>query len=214
MPVRLSKLGIEEKIIVEWKVSQANAYGAKDKWHATINCIFDSNKTAKPDALNRNYDLVIQSDSHNTEEGFYDDDNTGENGETRAHYYATNKDGDILPFTINIDGKDYSYAVRYKIFHGGDKKEKIHVKYTPLDKANTPRKFKYDIQKFIENSKDFIRHTALKNQGIEDYKGYKSTLAKGSLYLKSISAGYEVYEGNSVLKNDLFKVTLVPVVVE
>jgi len=210
MPVKLSKLGREEKIIVEWEVSQKNAYDADDKWHATINCIFDSNETGKPTLANRNYDLVIQSDSHNTEDGFEDDDNTGENNEVRAHYYAR-KDGKILPFTINIDGKDYSYAVRYKIFHTGNKNNKIHVKYTPLDKANTPRKFKYDIQKFIENSKKFIKYTALKNQGIEKYKDYKSTLAKGSLYLKAINAGYEVYEGNSVLKNDLFRVKLVPV---
>jgi hypothetical protein len=211
MPVRLSKLGIKEKIIVEWKVSQKDAYGVKDKWHATINCIFDSNETAKPTLANRNYDLVIQSDSHNTEEGFDDDDNRGEKGETRAHYYAR-ENGEILPFTINIDGKDYSYAVRYKIFHSGDKKKKIHVKYTPIDKENTPRKFKYDIQKFIQNSKEFITETALKNQGLDDYRAYKSTVAKGSLYLKSISAGYEVYEGNSVLKNDIFRVELVPVV--
>jgi hypothetical protein len=85
MPVRLSKIGQEEKIIVEWKVSQEEAYDADDKWHATINCIFGTTKDTKPSAKDRDYDLVIQSDSHNTEDGFYDDDNKGENNETRAH---------------------------------------------------------------------------------------------------------------------------------
>ncbi len=207
MPVQLSELGIEEKIIVEWQVSQENAYDADDKWHATINCIFDLEEDTKPSATNRDYDLVIQSDSHNTEDGFYDDDNLGENNETRAHYYAK-KDGKILPFTIKIDREKYRYAVRYKIFHTGIKDNKIHVKYTPLDKENTPRKFKYDIQKFIQNSIEYVEYTDLKNQGTVAYEGYKDALAKDSLYLKSISAGYEVYEGNSILKNDIFKVKL------
>ena len=211
MPVKLAVLGKKEKIIVEWKVSQENAYDQDDVWQATINCIFGSTRDQQPVGANRDFDLVIQSDTHQFNKGFTDKANRGENREPLAYFFARKK-GKILPFSITIDGKKYRYAVRYKIFHSGDKENKIHVKYIPLNKANTPRTFKYDIQKFIKNSKKYLKYTALK-QYVDEirYANYKDTLAKRSLYLKAIAGGYEVYEGESILKNDMFRVRLVDV---
>ncbi len=64
MPVKLRDL--DDSMILQWKVSQENAWGDKDKWMASINMIFDAGEAdSEPDSEHRDYDLVIELTSHN-----------------------------------------------------------------------------------------------------------------------------------------------------
>jgi len=198
MPILLSDL--DDSMIIQWKVSQDNALDADDKWMASINVIFDSGEPdAKPDAAKRDYDLVIESSSlhfNNTTE----DITVGK----KKNYLARNPDGSLRTFDIIVDGKTYRYGVRYKFYYNsGDKDNKVHVKYIPIDEENVPPYLNHSLKAFIDNSKEFIQYA---NMPDTERALAHEKVAISTLYLKSIRAGYEVYAGKSTLRNDYFRI--------
>ncbi len=198
MPVLLGDL--DDRMIVQWKTSQSNAHDENDKWMASINLIFDTgDPSAKPDPAARDYDLVIESYS------FRFNNSTEDVTEgSKRNYFARNKDGSLRTFDIVVDGKVYKYAVRYKFYYGrGDKDDKVHVKYIPIDEENVPPYLNHSIAQFIDNSREFIQYAKMPD---EERVLANEKVAKATLYLKSIRAGYEVYQGESTLRNDFFRV--------
>jgi hypothetical protein len=198
MPVRLSELS--DNMTMQWKVSQTNALDNDDKWMASINMIFDAGTpNSSPSKNNRDYDLVIELNSHN-----FDNSTTDRKHGKKESYFARNSNGSLRPFTVTVEGKQYHYAVRYK-FHrdSGAKNNKVHVKYIPINEANVPPYLNHSVKSFIDNSKEFIKYTRMPS----DKRALaEKNVAKSSLYLKSIRAGYEVYKGQSILRNDYFRV--------
>jgi hypothetical protein len=203
MPVLLSDL--DDSMILQWKVSQENAWDDgdnMDKWMASINMIFDDGKVdEKPSAKDRDYDLVIELNSHNFNNSTVDV-TTG----NKRNYFAKDKKGNLLTFNLVVDGKTYKYAVRYKFYYNsGDKNNKVHVKYIPINEDNVPPYLNHSVNAFIKNSWDYIEFTDMPDK--ERALAYKK-VAKSTLYLKSIRAGYEVYKGQSTLRNDFFRIVL------
>ena len=197
MPVKLSEL--KDSIFVQWKVSQENALNDNDKWMASINMIFDGgNAKSKPLKENRNYDLVIELNSYNFKNDL-EDRSTGD----KTYYFARNADGSLKTFDITVNGRIYKFAVRYKFYKSGIRANKAHVKYIPIDEANIPPYINNSIKSFIDNSKKYIKYA---NMPDNERALANTKIAKPNLYLKSIRGGYEVYRGESILRNDFFKV--------
>ncbi len=197
MPTLLSNL--KNNVIIQWKTSQENALDPTDKWMASINLIFDNGEAdAKPVASNRDYDLVIELGSHNFNNAT-EDITEG----SKRSYFARDKNGSLRTFDIVVAGKTYRYAVRYKFFiRGDDSDNKTHVKYIPINEANVPPYLNHSLKAFIDNSKAFIQYA---NMPADKRVLANKKVALPSLYLKSIRAGYEVYKGESTLRNDFFK---------
>ncbi len=198
MPILLRDL--DDFMIIQWKTSQDNALDDNDKWMASINVIFDAGDAdAKPDASERDYDLVIELNSLN----FNNSTEDVIEGNKR-NYLARNTDGTLRTFNIIVDGKTYRYGVRYKFsYNRGDKDNKVHVKYIPIDKENVPPYLNHSLKAFIDNSKEFIQYANLSDH---ERALANEKVAIPILYLKSIRAGYEVYKGESTLRNDYFRV--------
>jgi hypothetical protein len=206
MPVLLSEL--DDSMILQWKTSQENALdegddnvNARDKWMASINLIFSSSPIGqKPENSERDYDLVIEGKSHN----FTNDTVDVTEGEKRV-YFAKHKDGSLRTFNIVVAGKTYRYAVRYKYHYsgGGDQDNKVHIKYIPINEENVPPYLNHSVKAFIDNTREFIQYANMP----EDARNLANEkVALPSLYLKSIAGGYEVYSGESTLRNDLFRI--------
>jgi hypothetical protein len=198
MPILLSDL--HNSMIFQWKSSQTNALEDNDKWMASINLIFDDGDiNEKPENANRDYDLVIELNSHNFNNST--EDVTEGN---KRNYFARNTDGSLRTFDISVKSVTYKYAVRYKFYYNsGDKNNKVHVKYIPINETNIPPYLNHSLKAFITNSKEFIQYANMPNS---ERILANEKVAKSSLYLKSIRAGYEVYKGESTLKNDFFRV--------
>ncbi len=200
LPVLLSEL--DNSMIIQWKTSQDNALDIDDKWMASINVIFDDGVTdTKPAAADRDYDLVIESNSFNFNNDL-DDITIG----NKRSYLARNSDGSLRTFDIIVEGNTYRYGVRYKFhYNSGDKNNKVHVKYIPIDEANVPPYLNHSLKAFIDNSKAFIQYA---NMPDAERILANEKVAKPTLYVKSVSAGYEVYKGESTLRNNFFKLLL------
>ncbi|TLX71273.1 T9SS type A sorting domain-containing protein [Labilibacter sediminis] len=196
---------IPEAMNFEWKTSQENAWDEDDKWMASINFIFDNygDETSIPDNALRNYDLVVMHESHNFNKDLNDLD---EPSGTRIWYYARFEDGSLRPYELEIDEVIYKYAVRYKFFVGTETKDdKSHVKFIPYGTTGTPPVLKVNVKEIIQVSKDYIQYAAMPSE----YSALaNANIALNDAWLKAINAGYEVYEGTSVLKTDKFKVNL------
>lgn len=197
MPVLLSNL--DDSFIIQWKVSQENALEESDKWMASINVIFGMHADTKTE--NRDYDLVIESDSHN-----FDNSTEDEIKEKKSNYLARYEDGSLRTFDIVVEGKTYRYGVRYKFYRdSGDKDDKVHVKYIPIDEANVPPYLNHPLKAFVDNSKGFIQYANMP----EDLRALAhEKVALPNSYVKAIGAGYEAYRGESILRNDYFRVIL------
>ncbi len=198
MPVTLGDL--DNSMVIQWKVSQINALDENDKWMASINLIFDGgNLNEKPENANRDYDLVIELNSHNFNNST--DDVTEGN---KRNYFARNTNGSLRTFDINVNSITYKYAVRYKFYYNsGDRNNKVHVKYIPINENNVPPYLNHSVKAFIANSKEFIQYANMPNA---ERILANEKVAISTLYLKSIRAGYEVYRGESTLENDFFRV--------
>lgn len=207
MPIQIKDLTHELR--VNWQTSQLNAHDTDDKWWATINVIFDSGaETLEPDTVARDYDLVIQNVSY-TQDDFSD---LAIQPNQRYWYFARETPGGaIKPFTLYLNGVAYSWAVRYKFFNylptdpNADKNDKVHIKFIPLDNDNPIPYLDHSLKQFIDctvNYLDFLPLTTTERALAN------SKVAESTLWIKSISAGYEVYEGVSTLKNDFFYTTL------
>ncbi len=204
MPVLLSEL--DDSMILQWKASQENALdddaenNNRDKWMASINLIFSSNGIGnKPDRTARDYDLVIEGKSHN-----FTNDTVDITEGNKRNYLARNKDGSLRTFNIIVEGQTYKYAVRYKYFYNTvSDDDKVHVKYIPINEENVPPYLNHSIKAFIDNSRDFIESARMpEDKRILSHE----KVALPALHLKSIGGGYEVYSGESILRNDFFRV--------
>ncbi|MFD0962888.1 T9SS type A sorting domain-containing protein [Pseudofulvibacter geojedonensis] len=205
MPIQIQDLA--HNLRINWKTSQTNANDADDKWWATINVIFDSgSETSAPVATNRDYDLVIQHISYQ-QDSFTDLANPG----GRYWYFARNTDNSIKPFVLYINGVAYSWAVRYKFFDYPEghpkehKNNKVHIKFIPIDNENPIPNLDHSLKLFIDCTKDYIQYLTLTQ---DELNLANEKVAEPSLWIKSIQAGYEVYEGSSTLANDYFFMTI------
>ena len=203
MPVKIEDLNNEFRI--RWKTNQINANDPDDKWWATINVIFDGGeKNAMPAVADRDYDLVIQ-----LEKSEQDDLSDKAKGSGGASYwwFARDADDELIPFTLNINGVEYQWAVRYK-FHEyasthnqAHKNNKVHIKFIPIDNSNVAPYLDHPLKSFIDSTKTFLRFLDLP-EAEEALTTQK--VALDSLWIKSLSAGYEVYSGESTLENVYF----------
>ena len=209
MPVLLGDL--RDDMVIQWKVSQEDAWDEgeddKDKWMASINIIFDDGKaTSKPDDTKRFYDVVIELNSHLFNNDLSDTNLTLNPNAVKRNYLAREDNGSLRTFDLMVDGQIYKYGVRYKFYTEGvseAKDKKVHVKYIAISDENIPPYLNHSIKAFIDNSKEFIQYARMP----ESYKiRANATVAKPTLYLKSIRAGYEVYKGESTLRSDYFRI--------
>lgn len=205
MPVQIKNL--KDNLRINWQTSQTNANDADDKWWATINVIFDSGaENEEPLANNRDYDLVIQNVSY-LQDDFLDFINPG----GRYWYFARNANGTIKPYTVYLNGVAYSWAVRYKFFDfpSGDsqehKNDKVHIKFIPIDNNTPIPALDHSLKQFINCTKEYLSFLPLTN---DELTLANNKVALDDLWIKSISAGYEVYEGSSTLRNDHFYTTI------
>lgn len=209
MPALLSDL--TNDMVIQWKVSQENALDDgdddSDKWMASINIIFDDGEIdARPDDTRRFYDVVIELNSHNFSNDLNDTNLTLDPDVIKRSYFARNDDGSLRTFDLMVDGQIYKYGVRYKFYKEGiseAKDKKVHVKYIPISEANVPPYLNHSMKAFIDNSKEFIQYARMP----ESYRTLaNATVAKPTLYIKSVRGGYEVYKGQSTLRNDYFRI--------
>lgn len=202
MPIQIQYLGNDLRI--KWKTFQENANDADDKWWATINVIFDSTAAdQQPQVENRLYDVVIQFEKYELE-SFIDKANDG-NG--AYWWFARNPDTTIIPFVLTIEGVEYKWAIRYKYFEypSGDpnfyKNEKVHVKFIPFNNT-LPSELNHPLKRFIDASKSYIDSIPLLPTAEKTLANLR--VADPNLWIKSISAGYEVYDGTSTLGQEYF----------
>ena len=206
MPIQIQNLSHELRI--NWQTFQINANDTDDKWWATINVIFDGGtETSEPVTAERDYDLVIQNVSY-LQDDFEDFINPG----GRYWYFARETPGGaVKPFTVYLDGIPYSWAVRYKFFdyppghENEDKNDKVHIKFIPIDNSNPIPLLDHSLKLFIDCTLDYIPFVPLSP---EELALANEKVAESSLWIKSISAGYEVYDGVSTLGNEHFYTTI------
>ena len=202
MPVKIEDLGFDFRI--RWQTSQKDAGDADDKWWATINVIFDGGaELAEPVSEDRDFDIVIQFERF--EQDALEDKPHQNN--TVYWWFARNPDTSIKPFVLHIGGVDYEWAVRYKFFDypAGDpnehKNNKVHIKYIPVDNNNVAPFLDHPLLLFIENSSDYLQYVDLPEAELELAR---QKVSDPGLWIKTLSAGYEVYTGQSTLRNNYF----------
>ena len=225
MPIQIKDL--THNLRFNWKTSQENI-SPDAKWWATINVIFDLENPAtipgynpanagtyEPDPDNRDYDLVIQNVSYENDD-FSDRSPLNPSG-NQYWYFAREKTAMADPvtnlkplkfFEIYIEGTLYKFAVRYKFFteSSGTKSDKVHLKFIPLDNIKMPY-FDHSLKQFIDCTKDYIQYIDLPESSDEIILAYQK-VALDDTWIKSISAGYEVYLGSMTLRNDYFYTTI------
>jgi hypothetical protein len=196
MPIQIKDLGYDFKI--QWEVSQLNANDADDKWWASINVIFDGGvELAEPVPADRDFDIVIEFERYAQE-----DLSDNPDGNTAYWWFARNPDGSIKPYVIEVAGMNYEFALRYKFFrNSGDKDNKVHLKYILIDNNNPPPYLDHSLKGFIDTGFDYVQYA--------DLGAAEQTLASQkmntNLWIKAVSAGYEVYEGVSTLVQNQLK---------
>lgn len=201
-PVQISNLN--PNLRLKWKISQQNANDIDDKWWATINVIFDNTApNLEPVQANRDYDLVIQLKSYE-QENFTD---VSRSGNDVYWYYARNNDNSLKTFDLFIDGNLYQWAVRYKFFNypvgdpNEDKNDKVHIKFIPINNNNVAPYLDHSLKLFINTTYDYLQYV---NLSPAEAILAQQKVADPNLWIKSVSAGYEVYTGAFTVKNDYF----------
>ena len=206
LPVKIQDLNHDLRI--KWSVSQSNANDVNDKWWASINVIFDATDPQyEPVPEDRDYDLVIELNRYQQED-FLD---VSSSGNEVYWYYARNTDQSLKTLDFNYNGTVYSWVVRYKFFNypvghaNYDKNDKVHVKFSPLFNSNVAPYLDHSLKKFIDTSVEFLQYVPLTSaeQTLANQK-----VADPNLYIKSLSAGYEVYTGSFTIANDYFYTVL------
>lgn len=201
MPVQLQNL--EHDFRLKWKTFQINADDVDDKWWATINVIFDIGAAnLEPVSTDRDYDLVIQFER-------YDQDALTDNPNTGGAYwwFARDSNGDIEPFSLMIEGVEYQWAIRYKFFNYGagnpnaHKNNKVHIKFIPIDNNHIPSELDHPLKRFVDATVDYLQYV---NLPTAELNLANQKIADPNLWVKTVSAGYEVYSGNSTLGQDYF----------
>lgn len=201
MPVQLQSL--EHDFRLKWKTFQINADDIDDKWWATINVIFDiGDSNLFPVGTERDFDIVIQFQR-------YEQDALADNPNTGGAYwwFARDSNGDIKPFSLMIEGIDYQWAIRYKFFnypsgHNSEhKNNKVHIKFIPIDNNHIPLELDHPLKRFVDATVDYLQYV---NLPTAELNLANQKVANPNLWVKKVSAGYEVYSGNSTLGQDYF----------
>ncbi len=203
MPVQIKNL--KHLLRFNWDTFQQYANDPADKWWATINVIFDEGPaTAEPDPLLRDYDLVIQHVSY--EQDNFED--LPDDGNGRYWYFARDAiTNQIKPFTLHLNGQTYEWAVRYKFFNypaaseDAYQNDKVHVKFIPINNNDTLPFFDHSLKSFVDATKDYLNFL---NLTTTERQLANEKVANPELWIKGIAAGYEVYEGQSILQNLYF----------
>lgn len=215
LPVKIQDL--QHNVRLKWKVSQQNANDADDKWWATINVIFDNSTLAssEPNPDERDYDLVILLKSY--EQETFTDLLITETNNFAYWYYARNSDATLKTFDIYLNGTKYEFAVRYKFFNypqfntdgtpnpDYDKNDKVHVKFIPINITTAIPNLDHSLKYFIDKSKEYKSFLPLTTA---ESLLFDQKVANPNLWIKAVSAGYEVYTGAFTIKNDYFYTVL------
>ena len=201
MPVQLQNL--EHDFRLKWKTFQINADDVDDQWWATINVIFDIGAAnLEPVSTDRDYDLVIQFERYE-QDALTDNPNTG----GPYWWFARDSNGDIKPFSLMIQGIEYQWAIRYKFFNYGvgnpnaHKNNKVHIKFIPIDNNHIPSELDHPLKRFVDATVDYLQYV---NLPAAELNLANQKVADPNLWVKQVSAGYEVYSGNSTLGQDYF----------
>ena len=201
MPVQLENL--ENDFRIKWKTFQENANDPDDKWWATINVIFDiGDANLEPLQINRDYDLVIQFERYEQDD-LTDKSNTG----GAYWWFARDSNGFIKPFSLMIEGVEYQWAVRYKFFYyppgnpNEYKNDKVHIKFIPIDNNHIPSELDHPLKTFVDATVDYLQDVDLPNA---ERILANQKVGDPNLWVKSVSAGYEIYSGNSTIGQDHF----------
>ena len=207
MPVLLTDL--TNSFRIKWKTFQENALDVnpdnideRDHWWASINIIFDSGANAtdegttaalcSPNADERDYDIVIEFERYEQDEL----EDKPRDGIGSSHYFARDENDNIVPLILMIDGEAYEWAVRYKFFdypvdhNNYPKDNKVHIKFIPTDINHTPPYLDHPLKTFVDATVEYLNYIVLP----EDREILAADkVANPNLYVKTISAGYEVY---------------------
>ena len=201
MPLQLQNL--EHDFRLKWKTFQINADDVDDKWWATINVIFDiGDSNLFPVETERDYDLVIQFERYE-QYALTDNPNTG----GPYWWFARENNGDLKPFSLMIEGVEYKWAIRYKFFNYGagnpnaHKNNKVHIKFIPIDNNHIPLELDHPLKRFVDATVDYLQYV---NLPATELNLANQKVADPNLWVKTVSAGYEVYSGNSTLGQDYF----------
>ena len=196
---------IDNSLRIQWDTFQIDALDADDKWWATINVLFDNGSaTSEPVPDNRDFDIVIQLERF-AQDNLEDREIT----ENSFHwYYPRNPDGSLIPFTLNIDGQDYHWAPRYKFFNylpgnvNEHKNDKVHIKFIPIDNDNVAPYIDHPLKTFIDASSEYLQYMDLT---AEEVALAAEKVNASDLYVKQLSAVFEVYTGQFTVGNEYFK---------
>jgi len=201
MPVQLQSL--EHDFRLKWKTFQINADDVDDKWWATINVIFDiGDSNLFPVDTARDFDIVIQFQRYE-QDALTDNPNTG----GAYWWFARDSNGVIEPFSLMIEGVEYQWAIRYKFFNYGagnpnsHKNNKVHIKFIPIDNNHIPSELDHPLKRFVDATVDYLQYV---NLPAAELNLANQKVANQNLWVKKVSAGYEVYSGNSTLGQDYF----------
>ena len=112
-----------------------------------------------------------------------------------------------MPFSLMIEGVEYQWAIRYKFFNYGagtpnaHKNNKVHIKFIPIDNNHIPSELDHPLKRFVDATVEYLQYVDLPS---EELSLANEKVANPNLWVKSVSAGYEVYSGNSTLGQDYF----------
>ena len=201
MPGQLQSL--EHDFRLKWKTFQINADDVDDKWWATINVIFDIGAAnLEPVSTDRDFDIVIQFQRYE-QDALTDNPNTG----GAYWWFARDSNADVKPFSLMIEGIEYQWSIRYKFFnypsgHNNEhKNNKVHIKFIPIDNNHIPSELDHPLKRFVDATVDYLQYV---NLPAAELNLANQKVANPNLWVKKVSAGYEVYSGNSTLGQDYF----------
>ena len=106
-----------------------------------------------------------------------------------------------------IEGIEYQWAIRYKFFNylptnsNAHKNNKVHIKFIPIDNNHIPLELDHPLKRFVDATVDYLQYV---NLPAAELNLANQKVANPNLWVKKVSAGYEVYSGNSTLGQDYF----------
>jgi hypothetical protein len=211
MPVQIKDLNNDLRI--KWRVSQQNATDPNDKWWASINVIFDNGaETLEPVSDDRDYDLVIELNRYANETRIDDEPISNNDYWKFARTDKNNSSSPLKTLDLHYGGQVYKWAVRYKFFNypatdpRSTKNNKVHIKFIAMFAGNAVAPYlDHPLKTFVDATKDYLQYVSL--SPAEQTK-VNAQVALPNTWVKSISAGYEVYTGTFTIKNEVFKTTI------
>jgi hypothetical protein len=210
MPVQIKDLNNDLRI--KWRVSQQNATDPNDKWWASINVIFDNtDENLEPVSGDRDYDLVIELNRYENEQ-LTDEPISNNDYWKFARTDKNNSTSPLKTFDLHYGGQVYKWAVRYKFFNypatdpKSSKNNKVHIKFIAMFAGNAVAPYlDHPLKTFVDATKDYTQYI---NMTPAELSKVNTEVALPNTWVKSISAGYEVYTGAFTLKTDVFKIDI------